>query len=95
MEFTTLVAESTLSSRELAEVARGFWTVIVIELEDDSPGGLGVDCDVKLQAEWGQLVNSDEDVSEGVQRRFCGRKGGEKSSAVKGIQVKGTHPRDM
>ena len=50
MELAPFVAESAFSGRELAEVARGLRTVFVIELEDDSPGGLGVDCDVKLLA---------------------------------------------
>lgn len=48
MEFTPLVAEPAFSSREFAEIARGIWTFFVIELEDDSSSGLGVDCDVKL-----------------------------------------------
>jgi hypothetical protein len=50
MELASLVAESGLSSRELAEVARGPRTDIIVELEDDSSGGFGVDCDVKLWA---------------------------------------------
>ena len=48
MELATLVAEPALSSRELAEVARGHWANIIVELENDSSGGLGVDGDVKL-----------------------------------------------
>lgn len=48
MKVATLVAKSAFSGRELAEVARGSWTDIIVELEDDSPGSLGVDCDLKL-----------------------------------------------
>jgi hypothetical protein len=48
VEAATLVTESTFSSRELAKVARCHWTDIIVELEDDSSGGLGVDCDVEL-----------------------------------------------
>jgi len=48
MELATLVAESGFSSRELAKVARGPRTDIIVELEDDSSCGFGVDCDVKL-----------------------------------------------
>ena len=40
MELATLVAEPALSSREFAEVARGHWADIIVELEDDSSGGL-------------------------------------------------------
>jgi len=50
MELATLVAESGFSSRELAEVARGHRTDFIEELEDDSSGGFGVDCDVELLA---------------------------------------------
>ena len=48
MKTAALVAETALSGRKFAEVARGFWTYIVVELEDDSPDGVRVDCDVKL-----------------------------------------------
>jgi len=47
MELATLVAEPALSSREFAEVARGHRADIIVELEDDSSGGLRVDGDVK------------------------------------------------
>ena len=60
MEVTTLVAEPALSSREFAEVARGHWTDIIVELEDDSSGGLGVDGDVKLQAKQRQAEKKNE-----------------------------------
>ena len=50
MEYAALVAEPAFSSREFAEIARGHWTDIVVKLEDDSPGRLGVDFDVKLVA---------------------------------------------
>lgn len=50
MEYAALVAETAFSSGELAEIARSHWTDIVVELEDDSPGRLGVDFDVKLVA---------------------------------------------
>lgn len=48
VELATLVTEPALSSCEFAEVARGHWTEIIVELEDDSSGGFGVDGDVKL-----------------------------------------------
>ena len=48
METTALVTETAFSGREFAEVARGMWTFLVIELEDDPSDGLGVDGDVKL-----------------------------------------------
>ena len=50
MKLATLVTESAFSSRELAEVSRGLRTFVVVELEDDSPGGFGVNCNVKLSA---------------------------------------------
>jgi hypothetical protein len=62
METAALVAESWFSSSKFAEVTRGHWAYIVVELEDDSPDGLGVDCDVKLRAKWSQLRNYDVDV---------------------------------
>jgi hypothetical protein len=74
MEVAALVTESAFPSSEFAEVARGFWTNVVIELEDDSSSRLGIDCDVKLQGEWCQLRKSGVDV-EGVRRRFCRREG--------------------
>lgn len=48
MELASLVAEPAFSGCELAEVTRGHWADIIVELEDDSSGGFGVDGDVKL-----------------------------------------------
>lgn len=50
MELATLVTESAFSSREFTEVAGGPRADIVVELEDNSPGGFGVNCNVKLSA---------------------------------------------
>lgn len=50
MKLAPLVAKSALSSRELAEVTRGPRTDIIVELEDNSSGRLGVDGNVKLSA---------------------------------------------
>jgi hypothetical protein len=55
MELAALVTEPGPSSRELAEVTGGFGAFFIVELEDDSTGGLGVDGDVKLQARQRQL----------------------------------------
>lgn len=51
MEATALVAESVFSGGKLTKVARGLGTDIVIELEDNPTGGLGVDCHVELRTE--------------------------------------------
>ena len=38
-----------LASGELAEIPRGLWDYVVIELEDDAPGFLAVDRNVELR----------------------------------------------
>lgn len=50
VELASLVAEPAFSSCELTEVARGHRTDVIVELEDNSPHGLGVDFNVKLLA---------------------------------------------
>jgi len=53
VEQATLVTETGFSSREFAKVAGGHGADIIIELEDDSSGGLGVDYDVKVYVSLG------------------------------------------
>jgi hypothetical protein len=51
VKVAALVAKAAFSSREFAEVARGSWADIIIELEDDPSGGPGVDSDIELRAD--------------------------------------------
>jgi hypothetical protein len=50
MEAAAGVAEAVLACRELAEVARCLGHGVVVELEDDAPGRLRADCNIKLRA---------------------------------------------
>ncbi len=43
------ISEAVLAGRQLAEIPRSLGDNVVVELEDDAPGGLGVDGDVKLR----------------------------------------------
>ena len=73
MERVALIAESVLTSREFAEVARGLRTYIIVEFEDDSSGGLGVNSDVKLRMRRRQ--RQEEEGGGGgknVRIRYCG-----------------------
>jgi hypothetical protein len=54
VELAAFVAEPAFASREFAEVAGSHRTNVVVELENDSPDGLGVDFDVKLLGRRGQ-----------------------------------------
>lgn len=55
MEGAAGIAEAVLAGRELAEVLRGLGHDVVVELEDDTAGRLGVDGDVELRANIAQL----------------------------------------
>lgn len=94
MERATLVAESALSSRELAEVARGHRADIIVELEDDSPGGFGVNGDVKLRVR----VSAEEDESGcGVKTHVYVAEGGKGGGCQRRKQAgwRGTYPLDI
>lgn len=58
MEDASFVPETVLSSGQLTEVAGGFWDNVIVKLEDDSSGGFGIYCDVKLKE---GLVTTRED----------------------------------
>ena len=49
MEGAAGIAEAVLASREFPEVLRSLRHNIVIKLEDDAPGRLGVNGNVKLR----------------------------------------------
>lgn len=94
MEVAVLVTKPAFSSAEFAEVARGPWTSIIVEFEDDSPCRSGVDGDFKLHARGCELkkanvcgVKTYEDVT---------REGeGERSLVVEKLRVKGTYRLDI
>lgn len=49
VEGAASISEAVLARRQLAEIPRSLGDDVVVEFEDDAPGGLGVDGDVKLR----------------------------------------------
>lgn len=47
VEFGSFVTKAMLSRGELTEIPGSLWDVVVVELEDDAPGGLAADSDVE------------------------------------------------
>ena len=82
MEVAALVTKPSFPCAEFAEVAGGPWTGIIVELEDDSSCGSGVDGDFKLHAKGCELkkangcgVKTYEDVTGGGRKEVVsGRK---------------------
>ena len=85
------VAIAVLAGRELAEVARGHRTDIVIELEDDPSGRLGVDCDVELGAGQGQHRRTNLDTGAATHKDVSVDGGGVGSGVVE-LSEKKDHP---
>jgi len=94
MERATFVAESVLSGRELAKVARGHRTNIIVEFEDDSSGGRGVNCDVKLRTRGRQSGKTKVDVGPKRTNTLLW-KGKGRASAGEEIRMEGTYPLDI